>query len=627
MKRFGSVIPVAVVALVGLLAYSGSFDGQFVFDDDTEIVLKRTLRDPGNYLWSLRGYREQPNRVLGSLTFALNYRVGGLDPTGYHVVNLAVHLATALLVLALVRETFRTPHLRRSALAPASTTIGFVAALLFVAHPIQTQAVTYVVQRYASLATCFYVLAVLLYARWRLALDEGRRGLAAYAAVVLAILAAMKTKEIALTLPVAIALYEAAFFEGSWRRRLAWLAPVLATVLIVPWSTFGLHKPLGEVLSEAVEVRVQTTMSRLDYLATQVTVVARYLRLLFLPVGQNLDYDYPVYRSFLEPRVIASGLILIAVAAGAVLGWGGRVARWTGRALDPGWRLASFGIAWFFVALSVESSVIPIVDVIFEHRVYLPSVGFFLAAAVAGGFLALKLAPARWPAATVAAGVLLASVLGVATWRRNEVWDTEISLWTDVVSKSPGKSRAQDNLGLAYAHLGRDAEALPRFSEAVRLDPLNVRARNNVGVALARLGRLEEARAAFNAALGINPRHAESVYNLGRIYLMYEARYEESIPLFLAAIREKADYAEAYASLGAAWNALGRFPETVRVLEGVRDVIAEQPHARFNLGLAHAMTGDMPSAEREILALRSLSPDLAVRLQAYLAGPPRGGPP
>ncbi len=628
VNRLRSVIPLGAIALAALFAYANAFHGEFVFDDDPEIVTQRLIRNLDHFLWSGEAYRAYPNRVLVYFTFALNYARGGLDTTGYHAVNILVHLGTALLVYALALLSFRTPHLRRSALAPWGAPVALVAALLFVTHPLQTQAVTYVVQRLTSLATFFYVLAVVLYARWRLARDGGRAsgigGGALYAAILVSALAAMKSKEIALTLPVMIGVYELAFFAGPWRRRLAGLVPILATLAVIPASTFGLHKSLGELLSDVADVRLHTELSRLDYLRTQLTVVVRYLGLLLVPVGQNLDYDYPVSRSFLELRVALSALLLLALGALALAAWGGPVGRWTRRAFDPASRLVAFGLVWFFVALSVESSVIPIADVIFEHRVYLPSVGVFIAAASLGALAAHRLAPARAATATLAAGILVSVLLGAATLARNEVWATELTLWTDVVAKSPRKSRSRDNLGLALAHRQREAEAIVQFREAVRLDPRNVRAWNNLGVALVKIGRRAESAAALVAALQVDPEHPEALYNLGRLYLD-EGRYDDAAELFQRAIRRRRDYAEAYANLGVAWNQLGRHAETIRLLEEAADLVRPMPEAHFNLGVAYVLAGDRRAAERELRLLAVMAPRLAAQLADFAARAQPGG--
>ena len=622
VNRLRSLIPLGAIVLAGVIAYANAYHGEFVFDDEPEIVTQQLIRNPHHFLRSWEAYRAHPNRILVYFTFALNYALGGLDTTGYHAVNILVHLGTALLVYALALLSFRTPHLRRSALAPWRASVALVAALLFVTHPVQTQAVTYVVQRFASLATFFYVLAVVLFVRWRLARDAGRAtglgGWALYATVLVSALAAMKSKEIALTLPLVIAVYEFAFFASPLRRRLAWLAPILATLVVIPASTFDLHKPLGALLADVSSIRLQSEVSRLDYLRTQLTVVVRYLGLLLVPVGQNLDYDYPIYRSFAEPRVAISGLFLLVLGALALAAWGGPVGRWTRRTFDPASRLVAFGLVWFFVALSVESSVIPIVDVIFEHRVYLPSVGFFVAAASLGALAAHRLAPARAAKATLVAGILISLVLGAATLARNEVWSTKLTLWTDVVAKSPRKSRARDNLGLALARRQREAEAIVQFREAIRLEPTNARAWTNLGVALVKTGRRAESAAAFVAAVNLDPDHAEALYNLGRYYLV-EGRYDEAAALFQRAIRRRRDYAEAYANLGAAWNQLGRHAETIRLLEDAADLVQAVPEAHFNLGVAYVLVGDRRGAEREMRALAVMAPQLATQL-ADVAG-------
>ena len=611
----------AAVALLGLAAYAGTFGAPFAFDDDSSIVENRLIHDLPAFLGGA-GYRHTPTRFLGNLSFALNYRLGGLDPAGYHAVNIAIHILNALLLWALVRATFRTPRLRGSSIASWSGPVATAAALLFVAHPIQTQAVTYVVQRFASLATTFYLLAVLLWARWRLSREAGAGGLpgaASYLAVLLALFLGMRTKEIAFTAPLAIALYELWFFEGSWRHRLPWLIPVLAMLAVIPADLLRLHEPVGRILSDVVETtRVQTSMSRLDYLITELAVIATYLRLLVLPVGQNLDWDYPLYHSFLEPRVMLAVLVLAALLAVAFLLHGGRLARRLGLAPDPAGRVVSFGVVWFFLALSVESSVIPIVDVIFEHRAYLPSAGIFAAAATGLGLAALRLAPSRPAAVTLGAAGAAALVLAGATWARNEVWESNLSLWSDAAAKSPRKSRPHDNLGLALAHMGLEPQAVVRFREAIRLDPLNVRAWNNLGVALEKLGQTAEAEAALRTAIQVQPDHPEAHHNLGRISLVDRGRYEEAAALFRRAIALRPDYPEAYANLAAALNAMGRYRDTVQLLEPAAALIRAQPHAHFNLGLAYTALGNLGAARGEVQLLAGLSPDLAARLQGLV---------
>jgi Flp pilus assembly protein TadD len=612
--------PVAALVLLGacLLAYANSFHCQFVFDDWSSIRDNVVVRDLSNWVPGALGYAKNPNRYIGNLTFALNYAVGGLSVTGYHVVNLAIHLANALLVYALVVLTFRTPRLAGSELASASRQIALAAALLFATHPIQSQAVTYVVQRLASLATLFYVLTVVLYARWRLA-DRERPAwarAASYLPIVLSAVLAMKTKEISFTLPAALALYELCFLEGRPARRIAFLLPIAAASLLIPLAILDIGKPVGEVLSSAQEVtKVATPVTRWDYLTTQLAVIVTYLRLILLPVGQNLDHDYPVYRSFLEPKVLGSALTLAALVALAAYLYA-RTARRATRPLDPAARLVAFGIAWFFVAISVESSVIPIVDVIYEHRVYLPSVGLFAAVATGGMLVARRFTP-RPGRLALGVAATLAAVLAVATLARNRVWRDELTIWSDVVEKSPNKTRPHSNVGVALVAVGREREALEHFLAVVRIDPNHVSGYNNLAVQLSRFGRREEAEQYLEVALALKPDHAETYYNLGRMRLE-EKRSAEAAALLERAVALDPNYGGAWANLGGALNQLGRPAETVRLLEQKDALLRDSAEARFNLGVAYALVGDAAGAQREVALLSRLAPDRAAQLAQYM---------
>ncbi|MBI4838692.1 MAG: hypothetical protein HY806_06030, partial [Nitrospirae bacterium] len=204
-----------------------------------------------------------------------------------------------------------------------------------------------------------------------------------------------KTKEIAFTLPIIIVLYEFMFFDGKIKKRILYLIPLLLTILIIPLAYMESGKSTGDLISDLSETaRLQTEMSRMDYLFTQCRVIVTYIRLLFLPVNQNLDYDYPVYHSFLNPNVFLSFLFLMVIfCIGVYLLYRSRITHYLSvcNAQAVTLRITAFGILWFFVTLSVESSVIPIVDVIFEHRVYLPSIGAIIATTTFMFVLSIKI--------------------------------------------------------------------------------------------------------------------------------------------------------------------------------------------------------------------------------------------
>lgn len=544
------LLPLAGILLLGLLAYGNSLRGAFVFDDIRQIRDNPAIRDLGALL-TLAGYRTLPNRFVAYVTFALNYRLGGLGVLGYHVANLAIHLAAALVLYALVITAFRAPRLAGSALAGSSRAVGFAAAVVFVTHPLQSQAVSYVVQRLTSLAALFYLVALLLYLRFRLGQEAGalelwRRRLA-YGIALLAALLATRTKEIAFTLPAAALLLEAALFEGAWRRRLPPLLPFAAIALLIPATLLALGKPAGELLSDVSRVtRVQAdAMTRFEYLCTEAAVVATYLRLLAWPAGLNVDHDFPTYRSLLDPPVagalaLHAGLLLLAT-------WLWRGPGSTRRPLDPAARLAAAGILFFFLALLVESSVIPIVDVIFEHRAYLPSAGFWSAAATGAALLLRRIAPSRWPRLLAGGAAAVALVLAGATLWRNKVWRTDVALWTDAAAKSPGKMRPQLNLGTALLETGRAAAAIPHLRDAVRLAPSSAYARAQLGAALLTVGQVAEGETELRAVLRLAPDDPEALFNLatllvrtgraGEARALYSRFLEVAPPSYAAARR------------------------------------------------------------------------------------------
>ena len=376
------IFSLLAITILGTIIYSNTFNASWHFDDNTTIVENYNIRDLKKTV--LGG----GSRWLGFITFALNYYFGKLDVFGYHLVNTCIHLISAILVYFLVLLSFKTPCLKDTKISHYTASLSLASGLLFVAHPIQTQAVTYIVQRFASLATLFYLLSLVFFIKARLHNLEGKRfyfipHLAWYLGSLVSAFLAMKTKEISITLPAIIMLYEFCFFSLSLRtlvRKLAYLIPFLLAFFIIPLSRYGIGlfgisggtfigiAEVGDVIGQATQET--TAISRTDYLLTQFNVIVTYIRLLFFPVNQNLDYDYPLSHTLFEFPTFLSFLFLASIIIFGV---------WMFRRSQ----LISFGIFWFFTTISVESSIIPIRDVIFEHRVYLPSVGFVIFLTVA----------------------------------------------------------------------------------------------------------------------------------------------------------------------------------------------------------------------------------------------------
>jgi protein O-mannosyl-transferase len=609
-RLLNSRVILALLALLAILIYSNTFHVPFHFDDTFNIVANPKIKHLANLL-HLSG-----PRFVGFLTFALNYRFGGLHVFGYHLVNLLIHIANGFLVYLVVRALFTLSY-PRAAASPAALPgmapwVALFTAALFVAHPIQTQAVTYIVQRFTSLAALFYLLTILCYLRWRLDPRQGPSRYLWYAAALFSTLLAMKTRENTFTLPFMILLIEAVFFRPvtlkAGIRLFTSLIPFLLTLLIIPLSIpLSRLSAMGGGTARGGGVAARLTretldISRWDYLFTQFRVLITYLRLLILPVHQNLDYDYPLYHSLLDPPVLLSALVLLVLFAAALY-----LLRFPLKAFPPlTSRVIGFGILWFFLTLSVESSIIPIRDVIYEHRLYLPSVGVLL---VFGVFLGECVM--RWRTPTVLAFTAVLVLFSAATYQRNAVWKDELTLWSDVVRKSPKKARGHYNLGISYAQLKRTDDAIAQYQIALKSKPDDADIHNNLGVALAAQGFLEQALIQHRIVLQLRPHDANAHNNMG-IILKLLGRPEEAAKEYHAALDANPDFAQAHSNLGVVLKMLGRKEEAVQEYETAIRLDPDNAEVHFNLGNAKLEMKQFDQAISEYQKAINLDPEYAV---------------
>ncbi len=400
-------------------------------------------------------------RFLVGLSFAVNYALGGMYPFSHRLINILIHVFNAFLVYLLVRTILGLPVVKAKSGAQYAP---IFASLLFLSHPIQTETVNFITQRFVLLGSFFYLLTVLLFMQFRLHSQikylVGALGSA---------LSAMFCKEFTVTLPLMLALCDIYFLSDlreSRGKRFKFLIPFLLMICVIPFTllktstkTTGaasiasynlIQDAGGRVIKKEVDItKAQgVKITRREYFLTQLNVVRTYLRLLVLPIHQNIDYDYPISHK-LDLRTILSGMFLFLFLSAGIF-------------IYKKERLISFCIMWFFLALSVESSFIPIAHVIAEYRLYLASFGFVLGVAYLLTRLHLR--------SFVPALIILLIASGM-TWKRNDIWADEIKLWRDTVNKSPFKQRPYINLAGAYLIDQQYAKALPLLVEAIAIDP------------------------------------------------------------------------------------------------------------------------------------------------------------
>lgn len=495
--RIGHFAVVAVIVAITALIYAGALHAPFVFDDFPNIVknpyVQRFDGDFGD--WIAVAFESPSQRPIANLSFALNHYFDPNDPTGYHAVNIVIHLINGVLVYALGLTLFVRARSSPGVVAPPSAqdmlAAGF-AAILFVAHPIQVQSVTYIVQRMNSLEALFYLSALLLYIAGRDASTSGSR-YRRWSVCVVCWALALGSKQTAITLPAVVFLYEWYFVRDlnrSWLRQHAghFVAAAVVGLLLLATQI--------ELLNLAGYADRDFTLG--ERLLTQLRVVVFYLGLVLLPLPSRLtlSHAFATSHSWTDPpTTLLSGLAIVAALVGAM-------------ALARRWRLVSFGILWFLLHLVLESSVLPL-EMVFEHRLYLPMIGIDLIAAYllfgAGGRLWVM-------RSAVAVGIAIA--LCAATVVRNETWSAPVTLWTDVVAKNPLDHRAQFNLGVALSDQQRYREAIEHHRESIRLHPDNAKAQNGLGVALAGNGRYAEAVRHFAASLRLDPTDPETRNNI-----------------------------------------------------------------------------------------------------------------
>jgi tetratricopeptide (TPR) repeat protein len=504
-----------LLAVLALAVYGNNLRGAFILDDVPWVLYNQNIRTLRPW-WKPVVHTSRP--VL-QWSLAANYAVGDLNPLGYHVVNDVLHALAALALFGVVRRTLRTERVA-ARFGEAADGLGFAAALLWALHPLDTEAVSYVVQRSESMVGLFAILTV--YCVIRGATARGANGWNLLAVVSCAL--GMGSKPVAVIVPLLVLAYDWTFLAGTWselwRRRWG-----LYVGLAVCWLLAGVFLYTGgrEWVGSAGMVYGGRAISWVDYVALEPAVILHYLRLCFWPDHLCLLYARP--QQSVGPLFwLQCGAISVLVIATVYL-----LARKSG---------AGFLGAWFFLALAPTSSVIPLLHPEVEHRMYVPLMAVMAGIAIAGRAAVERVARSsearRWLGA--AALVLAAVGLGATTIRRNQDYRTEVSIWRDTAQKAPTNPDAQYGLGLAWATAGRIDEAGAAFAEAMRLQPDYKQVEYDWGVILIRTGREAEALTHFAAALRIDPRFAKAEDGIGYV-LYHQGKLAEAIQHFFEATR------------------------------------------------------------------------------------------
>jgi tetratricopeptide (TPR) repeat protein len=617
-SSIGLWIAVAGIVLVGLLVYSNNYQGEFIFDDFPAIVDNPEVHSFYK-LGSL--LRPAPNtplsaRPVAAISFALNYARGGLDVWGYHLVNNLIHILAALALFGLVRTTLLLPRFAMIYGARANG-YGLAVALIWLVHPLNSETVNYLVSRTELLVGLFY-FATMFFAASAFRLERPRGWMAA--AVVFCALG-MASKEVMVSAPVMVLLYDRLFVTGSFtevfRRRRVFYGALAATWLVVGF--YQLDNPRADsVLFDS------TSLSILDYFRTQLTVLIHYLQLSFWPQPLVLDsQDWPIVRGF-SSELILPMIILCTMAAATLEGI--RRGTW--------WSILG---ASFFCILAPTSSFIPIVtEIVSERRMYLPlaavvvlvvfTVDFvwrFLAARYFLERKAIRIAP-------VLGLIGLVILFGAMTFERNRDYRTAATIWADTVSKRPGNSRAYENLGKALVREGKIEEAVVPIRDAIRLYPKEgpgpelSELYSTLGAILSQLGQFLEAVEMHKKSLELLPEDAIGHYQLGNTYLRVNDM-ENAELFFRKAIALDKNFPPAHGNLGLLLMQKGEYTEAEEHIKKLLLLAPQDPSAYAIFANLQAQQGRIAEAValyRQALRLDPGARDIELQLNSLLAAHP-----
>lgn len=537
----------AILFAAVLISYLHSYSAPFYLDDYHSIVLNATLQNGlSNYINSKPSF----DRLFTDSLFAINYSISGTATWSYHAINILIHFFNGILVYAITAKLINA-ELEKSGL-PLPEWLPITAALLFCLNPLQSQAITYIVQRATCLATLFYLIGVLAYINWR----QSSR-IQWLALLGLGILGGILSKLTIVTLPLSLAILELIFFSKS--RKSQYLSISIIAISIISAVCLITFPALADKVGG---LRGTTAISRTDYLLSQTQVLWIYIAKFFFPLGLRLEYDFSPVRE-LDGTTITAILAHVALITVAMK-------------LRLQSRLITFGILFYYAAHLPQSSVIPLDDLVFEHRSYLPNFGLCVAVAGALGLIAERVNKKDLVRNITFA---LCGVLLILTWQRNQLWRQPVAFYQDNAEKSPGAWRvwaalAEQDLqqgnpqkaletlrkGLTVVRHGKEAssvEITPEMASqlakvlvildhnqeaidiidqmlngGVHIPPYTVANMNyNRGIAYLKQQQRDMARQNFAEAINTYPNHLDAINALAGLELM-EGKPAQAQPLY-----------------------------------------------------------------------------------------------
>lgn len=590
-----TLLAAVVLGLAIGVVYGRALDVPFILDDDSTILGNKSIAS----LWPPIGTAEDPGplcppvplptagRPLVNLTFAINFSAGRLSPIGYHAFNVLIHFAAALLLFALIKRTLLLPYFA-GRFESSADWLALAIALIWALHPLQTETVIYVTQRTELMMAFFYLATLYCSLGYWFAATSGNSRAAWLTLAVASSLAGMASKEVMVSAPIMVLLYERTFVAGSLSKsiRSSWplYVGLAATWLLL--IALNIHAPRGNTAGFHGEPSLVTSC------LTQTQVLLMYFKLVVWPWPLLIHYQLPYLKTFSEAWTYVVPILLLGLTT-LVLLWRNRPAGYLG--------------AWIFAILA-PTTVIPILtEVAAERRMYLP-LAAFAAIAVICAYLLLQsllhrrshaynsLADSSLPRILLASAVLvIAFALGFASAKRADAYHDVIGLWQDVVVLEPANLMAHFNLGQAYERAGRLPEAIAELQFVTKADPNKTIALIQLGLIYINLGRLPEAIDVLQAAVKLEPNAPVALNSLGSA-LTKAGRAAEAVEYLERATQVQPNFAEVHNNLGIAFGNLGKVPQAIEEFQRALAYRKSYANAHNNLGVCYNQLGEKSKA-------------------------------
>ena len=630
MIKYRNIFSILIILSIAFLSYFNTFTNSFHFDDFKYIVNNEGLKEDFQHVFL--SYLCFPtchdilsnlsNRPIIFYTLHLNHSLGGFNVFGFHVVNLTVHIITCLLIFLFAKEILSINRfLKTSDQSKNKLNIPLISALLFAVHPMNTQVITYITGRTTSIAVCFYMASFLFFIKgvrqnlpWKILF---------YALSIVFLIMGYGSKMIILTVPVMFIIYYLfftplksiffkRFFESIFIRIIIQTIVITSPFILIFISShlnilsfFRMDFGFLQKLFDPIQIKLmhidsmaKDNLSMTIYLLTEFKVIVfYYIKMIFFPFNQNIDPDFPVAHGITDSGVALSlGVILLCLFAGIYFYKNNRI--------------IAFGIFWFFITLLPTSSILPLRDMITEHRLYLPLAGFILTIPLCLNQFIIRYKKSYFKqlAYFILPVFLLIIVFSVLTVKRNFVWKNEKSLWSDAAEKSPRLPRPLNNLaeaydkeGLAYDNKKNYKKAIEFLKKAIAISPTGYKYYNNLGKIYGRLGEFELATKNLKLALKYNPDYPFAHYNFGKVYEL-RGMLDNAIEEYSTAFKQTKDvygkkyFFEACFNLANVYDKKGEYKKALDTYLNCRKLKPSFPKIYFAIGNIFIKTGNLDEA-------------------------------